>query len=52
MIRNEHCSVCDSDTSIVVQHNTTEQKDDISFAALFALVPAIMMTLFNLIGFI
>lgn len=52
MIHNEHCSVCDSDISMVVEHNAIEQKDDVSFAVLLALVPAMMMTLFNLIGFI
>ena len=52
MVHNEHCSVCDSDISIVAQHNIAEQKDDVSFAVLLALVPAMMMTLFNLIGFI
>ena len=52
MVHNEHCSVCDGDTSMVVEYNTVEQKDDVSFAALLALVPAMTMTLFNLMGFI
>jgi len=50
MVHNNYCTICDdvvTDTSKKVEKN-----DDISFAALLALVPAMTLTLFNLMGLI
>jgi hypothetical protein len=56
MVHDKHCSVCDGDNvqeEVVKKgHEKIEQKEDISFAALLALVPAMTMTLFNLMGLI
>ncbi|MEA3323016.1 MAG: hypothetical protein U9Q12_02230 [Patescibacteria group bacterium] len=50
MVHNNCCTICDdvvTDTSKKVEKN-----DDISFAALLALVPAMTLTLFSLMGLI
>jgi len=52
MVHNKHCVVCDEVSNEEIMHSKIQQKEDISFAALLALVPAMTMTLFSLMGFI
>jgi hypothetical protein len=53
MINNEHCSICDEIAMPKTEkRNSMEQNEDISFAVLLALIPAMTMTLFNLMGLI
>ena len=54
MVTNHHCSVCDGETevNIIEKQKSIEHNEEISFAALLALVPAMTMTLFNLMGLI
>ncbi len=54
MVDGEKCSVCGDccGEDIIKEHKKIEQNEDISFAALLALVPAMTMTLFNLMGLI
>lgn len=50
MVHDKCCTLCDdviTDTS-----KKSEKNDDISFAALIALVPAMTLTLFSLMGLI
>lgn len=55
MVHDKYCSICDTnaeDEITKTKQITAEQSDDISFAALLALVPVMTMTLFSLMGFI
>ena len=55
MVHDKHCSVCDGGNTeevTKIEYKKIEQNEDISFAALLALVPAMTMTLFNLMGLI
>ena len=56
MVHNKYCSICniDIEESIIsdVENNKINQGEEVSFAALLALVPAMTMTLFNLMGLI
>ncbi len=57
---NNYCPICDAqekNPQKELHHATSavkkgESQDDISFAVLLALVPAMTMTLFNLMGLI
>ncbi len=51
MVHNRHCDIC-NDTVVQTYKNNNGQKDDISFAALLALVPVMTLTVFSLIGLI
>ncbi len=57
MIQNNHCTVCEHisvedipQETHIIQKN--EQYEDTSFAVLLALVPAMTMTLFSLMGIV
>jgi hypothetical protein len=51
MIHNAHCDIC-NDTVSQAHKNKVEHNDEISFAALLALVPVMTLTLFSLMGLI
>jgi hypothetical protein len=51
MIDNAQCDICDNAIS-QTHKNIDKQNDDISFAALLALVPVMTLTLFSLMGLI
>ena len=51
MVHNAHCDIC-GNTAEQSHKKQNGQNDDISFAALLALVPAMTLTLFSLMGLI
>ncbi len=57
MVHNDYCAVCDgiyTDTQKkdIQAQEIKKQHEEMSFAVLLALVPAMTMTLFDLIGLI
>ncbi len=57
MVHNDYCAVCDginadAHKKDIRSQETSKQREDMSFAVLLALVPAMTMTLFDLIGLI
>lgn len=54
---NDHCSICDCDVEEnvvdeIATQSVRKDQEETSFAVLLALVPAMTMTLFNLMGLI
>lgn len=57
MVHNDYCAVCDgayadAQKKHIGSQEKTKQREEMSFAVLLALVPAMTMTLFDLIGLI
>lgn len=56
MIHNNRCSICDCEMDVqeddVSEVSLHKDQEETSFAVLLALVPAMTMTLFNLMGLI
>lgn len=57
MVHNDYCAVCDgvyadAREKDIKSQETKKQREELSFAVLLALVPAMTMTLFDLIGLI
>ena len=57
MIQNNHCTICEHISVEDIPQNThimqkNDQHEETSFAVLLALVPAMTMTLFSLMGIV